>query len=265
VASFTGLVDSVERCLQPYALPARRAFLSAGYAPTELRWLGVPVPALRIVVRDLARRVADEPPRFVLDLALALSDRGSIEGRQVGYELLERRPDAIALVDAPTARRLGRGHDNWASVDAFAMSVTGPAWRLGVLTDRDLLSWARSPDEWWRRTALVSAVALNTRSRGGHGDTRRTLLVSRAAMRGVTPMLGKALSWALRSLLWHDVAAVAQFVKRHREALPASVCRDVARKLGTGVKARVQATGRSRSKPGPRVPRAGTRPPVHRR
>ena len=264
-ASLTSLVDSVERRLQPHVLPARRAFLSGSYAPTLLHWLGVPVPAIRTVAADLAKRIADAPPGFIIDLALALSERDSIEGRQVGYELIERRPDALALVHAPTATRLGRGNDNWASVDAFAMSVTGPAWRLGALTDRDLVSWARSADEWWRRTALVSAVALNTRSRGGQGDTRRTLLVCRAAVRGVTPRLGKALSWALRSLVRHDASAVQQFLTRHGETLPALVCCEVGRKLTTSANAGAQPTGRSRSKPGPRAPRVGTPRPVRRR
>jgi len=204
----------------------------------------VPVPALRTVVRDLAKRVANEPPGFILDLALALSARGSIEGRQVGYELLERRSDALALVDVSIATRLGHGNDNWASVDSFATSVTGPAWRLGALTDRDLLSWARSADQWWRRTALVSAVALNTRSRGGHGDTRRTLLVCRTVLRGATPMLGKALSWALRSLVWHDARAVAQFLKRHGDVLPARVHREVEQKLRMNVTEGARSTAR---------------------
>ncbi len=190
------------------------------------------------MVRELAAATADQSPPAVLRLALATTKRGAIEARQVGYELIARRPDVLALVDRVMAERLGRGNDNWASVDAFATSITGPAWRLGYLTDADLLGWARSVDPWWRRTALVSAVALNLASRGGKGDTRRTLIVCRAVTRDVTPMIGKALSWALRSLAPHDPTAVAAFLDRYRDRLPAAVIREVETKVRTGKKGR---------------------------
>jgi hypothetical protein len=166
-AEFVARVDGL---LRQRVVAARRAFLTGGYAPTNLAWLGVPVPALRDVVRDCERTTHQQPPAAVLRLALTLARTTSIEVRQVGYELLGRRADALALVDRRVAERLGRGNDNWAAVDAFATSVIGPAWRLGYLDDRTLLTWARSADFWWRRTALVSTVALNTPSRGGRGD-----------------------------------------------------------------------------------------------
>jgi 3-methyladenine DNA glycosylase AlkD len=205
------------------------------------------VPAIRRVVRDIAHVTRDQPPTAILRLALALSRKGSIEGRQVGYELLSCRVDALALVDRGVAMRLGRGNDNWASVDAFATSVTGPAWRLGFLHDRDLLAWARASDPWWRRTALVSTVALNIVSKGGRGDTRRTLLICRAALPAMTPMLGKALSWALRALVPHDRESVRQFIDRHRDRLAALVVREVETKMQTGTK-RVRACALPTSK-----------------
>jgi len=235
-ATAAALAARVDTLLRPHAIPARRAFLSGGYAPTRLSWLGVPVPAIRRVVRDIARLTRDQPPVAILRLALALSGKGSIEGRQVGYELLSCRVDALAQVDRRVALRLGRGNDNWASVDAFATSVTGPAWRLGFLHDRDVLAWARSGDPWWRRTALVSTVALNVASRGGRGDTRRTLLICRAAIPTITPMLTKALSWALRALARRDRDAVRQFMDRSRVRLPALVVREVEATIRTGTK-----------------------------
>lgn len=230
------LAAQVEQILLPHAIAARREFLSGGYAPTALPWLGVPIPAVRAVVRELTRTTKDQSPNVVLQLALALSTRGSIEGRQVGYELIERRPDALALLTRATIERLGRGNDNWASVDAFAASVTGPAWRSKRLSDADVMAWAQSPDPWWRRTAIVSTVSLNTRSRGGLGDARRTLRICRAVLPGLTPMLAKALSWALRTLAPHDAAAVSAFLERHRDVIPASVRREVTTKLTTGKK-----------------------------
>jgi 3-methyladenine DNA glycosylase AlkD len=235
-ATSAALATRIDALLRPHAIPARRAFLTASYAPTQLPWLGVPVPAIRRVVRDLARATRPQSPAAILRLAVALARKGSIEGRQVGYELLGRRADALALVDRAVAERLGRGNDNWASVDAFATTVTGPAWRLGHLADGDLLAWARSTDPWWRRTALVSTVALNTASKGGQGDSRRTLLICRATMADLTPMVAKAVSWALRSLAPHDPAGVLVFLDRYGRRLPAAVVREVRTKVFTGRK-----------------------------
>jgi 3-methyladenine DNA glycosylase AlkD len=237
-ATSAALAARVDSLLRPHAIPARRAFLTASYAPAQRPWLGVPVPAIRTVVRDLARATRDLPPAAVLRLALALARKGSLEARQVGYELLGRRADALALVTRAVAERLGRGNDNWVSVDAFATMVIGPAWRLGHLSDRDLLAWARATDPWWRRTALVATVALNTASRSGRGDVRRTLLICRAAAVDVTPMIARALSWALRSLAPHDPAAVLAFLGRYGHRLPAAVVRDVVTKVDTGRKRR---------------------------
>lgn len=232
------LADRVEPLLCPHVVPARRAWLTAGYAPTRLNWLGVPVPAVRGVVRKVSRALADQPPEAVLRFARLLASRDAIEVRQVGYEVLARRPDAMALLDRATIERLGRGNDNWASVDVFATAVVGPAWRQNVISDRDVIAWARSRDPWWRRTAIVATVALNTASRGGSGDARRTLLISAAILPGLTPMLAKALSWALRALVAHDPAAVRDFLTRHRVSLPAVVVREVTTKIETGRKAR---------------------------
>jgi 3-methyladenine DNA glycosylase AlkD len=228
---------AIERALAARGHAERRAFLTGGYSPTALRCFGVTVPDMRAVMRDHARQLKAVHPREVLDLALALADRRTMEGRQVGYELLARRRDALALVHGRTLARLGAGNDNWASVDGFATCLVGPAWRTGRVRDAAALRWARSRDRWWRRTALAASVALNVAARGGAGDTRRTLLVCEPNAGTRDPMLAKALSWALRSLVPHDPGAVRAFLDRHRARVPAIVRREVSTKLRTGRKA----------------------------
>jgi 3-methyladenine DNA glycosylase AlkD len=231
-----GLARRIERALAPHADAERRAVLTSGYAPTGLRTLGVPVPKLRLVVRQFAERLRAEPPRAILGVALALVRGGTVEGRQVGYELISRRKDARELLTPRLVEQLGRGNDNWASVDGFAVFVSGPAWREGRVSDRDVVRWARSSNRWWRRTALASSVALNVAARGGRGDTRRTLLICSEFVGEHDSMLAKAVSWSLRSLVKHDSAAVRAFLDEHGADLPSIVRREVETKLRTGRK-----------------------------
>src|SRR5438094_457456 len=106
----------IERALQPHANKARSEFFTEGYAPSRLRCFGVAVPKMREVVREFSRELKSASPRDIIAIALALVKNGWVEGRQAGYELIERRPDAMALLTPALIKRLGRGNDNWASV-----------------------------------------------------------------------------------------------------------------------------------------------------
>jgi 3-methyladenine DNA glycosylase AlkD len=126
--------------------------------------------------------------------------------------------------------------DNWGSVDGFAVLVAGPAWRAGVVSDREVGRWAASTDRWWRRAALASTVALNLPSRGGCGDAPRTLRIAERLAADRDDMVVKALSWALRALARSDPGAVRGFLARHGDRLAARVRREVRNKLETGLK-----------------------------
>jgi 3-methyladenine DNA glycosylase AlkD len=102
--------------------------------------------------------------------------------------------------------------------------------------DNLIHSWTRSKDRWWRRAALVSTVPLNSKARGGTGDTRRTLEICQLLVDDRDDMVIKALSWALRELAKRDPTAVREFLKANQHALAARVIREVKNKLSTGLK-----------------------------
>ena len=182
------------------------------------------VPEWRQLRREWSRAVSPLAGRDVIRLAVALLDDG-FWGRVTAYELIAHHPGAMAALTPASIRRLGKRLSDWASVDTFACWVAGPAWRDGRLPARQIHAWLKSKDRWERRAAVVCTVALNGPARGGYGDTARTLAVCRQVVGDSDDMVVKALSWALRSLVMWDRAAVEEFVAEHDGALAARVTR----------------------------------------
>lgn len=233
--SYKTWAHAVEQQLAEHGSEERRK-VAVTYFPTAMRVLGVPVPALRTVAKGLAKQLKTEPPGVVVAHAQALVDAGTMEGRQVAYEILEAHKAAALSLGTVEIERLRVGLDNWASVDSFAASVAGPAWRRGQLPDSLVDAWAVSPDRFVRRLALVCTVALNMRSRGGKGDVARTLHVGRQLVGDRDEFVVKALSWALRELLPHDAAQVQSFVAAHEAKLNRRIVREISNKLTKGTK-----------------------------
>lgn len=216
---------------------SERVFLLESFATESIR-------ALR---RELSKRLAKSPPRFVVEVALEVLDKHTIEHRFVAYELVCHHRAALASLTERIIRLFGRGIDSWGAVDMFACYLAGPAWREHQVPDKLIHSWARSKNRWFRRAALVSTVPLNNKARGGSGDTPRTLEVCNALVADRDDMVVKAMSWALRELSKRDPAAVRLFVDEHQSVLAPRVVREVRNKLSTGLKnPKLKTAGRVR-------------------
>jgi 3-methyladenine DNA glycosylase AlkD len=203
----------------------------------ELSALDSPATApIREVRRRFSRRLASASAAEVVGVALALLDEPGFAHRFVGYELIAHHRGALSSLGEAELEALGRGLDSWEKVDTFGCYLAGPAWREGQVSDDVVHRWARSKDRWWRRTALVCTVALNLRSRGGRGDTPRTLAICEMLLPDRDDMVVKAMSWALRELSKHAPEAAAAFLARHRDELAPRVIRELTNKLTTGLK-----------------------------
>lgn len=185
------------------------------------------IPEMRAIRRKHSQRLRDAPT--VLPLALSMMKRGEI-ARIFAWELLYHHKPTLRALRVADVRKLGEGIDSWGTVDAFAMYISGPAWRDGQLTDAELARWARSDDRWWRRAALASSVTV---SRAG-GATASVLRICSMLASDRDDMVVKALSWALRELTKTDKRAVQAFLRTHDVA--ARVRREVTHKLVTGKK-----------------------------
>lgn len=190
---------------------------------------------IRNIRRAFSERLAKAPPALIVALALKLK-RSEIVARFFAYELVHYHAAALGSLEAKSLQDLGEGIDNWGAVDAFACYLAGPSWREQQVSDALIRRWARAPDRWWRRAALVSTVALNNKARGGSGDTVRTLMICEMLTDDRDDMVVKALSWALRELSKRDPDSVRKFLREHEGVLAPRVAKEVSRKLQTGLK-----------------------------
>jgi 3-methyladenine DNA glycosylase AlkD len=188
----------------------------------------------RAVRLKYSRRLKQADPRFILELARELFQ--TYDHRWIAYELVGAHKGAFQNLGEAELEEFGHGINSWWTVDAFARTLSGPAWLHGQVSDDVILKWARSENLWWRRAALVSTVAWNVRSLGGPGDVSRTLTICRLLVADHEDMVVKALSWALRELVIHDPVAVKIFLNEHENALAARVKYEVGNKLMTGLK-----------------------------
>ena len=207
-----------------------------GSCPTAARVLGVKASDLHMVDREFSARFKSASPEQVIQFAQSLVNLQVLECQQVAYEVLSRHKPAMSSIREKHLIALGIHLDNWVSTDYFGGLVAGPAWREMQVPDSLILSWAQSPDRWYRRTAAVCTVALNQKARGGTGDPDRTLLVCEYVAGDQDEMVSKALSWALRELAKREPDPAAAFINQNKDVLPARVTREVKRKLTTGRK-----------------------------
>jgi 3-methyladenine DNA glycosylase AlkD len=195
-------------------------------------------PSVRAVRRHYSKVMIHESPKTVLATAEALLADSNWPARFCACELIAERPDVMRLVTGAMVERWATDLADWGSVDMYGVTLAGVAWREGRLSDARVMRWAQSSDRWRRRLALVATVPLNSRARGGTGDTTRTLTLCRVLVADRDDMIVKALSWALRELAKREPASVARFIRDEEVRLASRVIREVKTKLETGRKTR---------------------------
>lgn len=232
---YDAVIDEVLASLESLSNSARRD-KSATYFPTSMRVIGVSSPDLYKVVARLKKQYGDWNENDWIGCCLELARTGVFECRAIAFELIGRTRKLLCALTRQELSVLGKGLDNWASVDHYAVGIYGVLWRMGTVRDSDIEALLASPDPWKRRLAVVSTVPLNLKSRGGSGDAARTLKVCETVVEDHHDMIQKALSWALRELSKKEPAAVKRFMEQHHNRLARRVVREVRHKLEFGTK-----------------------------
>jgi hypothetical protein len=188
---------------------------------------------MRSVRVALSRKLRKAAPAEVIAAAHGLKARGL---DWMGWELVYAHKPTLKSLDIAMVEALGQGLASWQETDGFGMILAGPAWLYGRIADADVERWATSNDLWWRRAALVATTGLNNKSRGGRGDSPRTLAIVEMLIDDREDVVVKAVSWALRMLATWEPEAVRAFMDEHHDRLAARVRREVRNKLETGCK-----------------------------
>jgi len=233
--SISTTVDELLSTLKELGDPERVEYMKT-MVPTSQVLLGVTNPHIKTVLSELKKLHASWSPQQWIGLCKALVVADIFECQVLAYELIGRNRKVLDSLSYTDLEDLWRNLDNWASVDHFTVGIYGVLWGKGVVKDAHIDALLKSENFWDRRVAVVSTVALNLKSRGGKGDTPRTLSVCERVVDDHQDMIQKALSWALRELSKRDRDAVIDFMEKYEDRLARRVIREVGHKLEFGTK-----------------------------
>ncbi len=233
--SNTELLTETIAALQSLSNPERKE-LAKTYYPTQMEVIGVINPNIKIVLKQLKQDIITMTPAQEIQLAKDLVHTNIFECQQIGYDLIGKNKKLLPYLNLKDVEQLDHNQDNWVSVDTFSANILGVSWRLGIVTDLDILNKAESTNFWTRRQALVATLGWNQKARGGTGNTEKTLMICVKLMNDHQDMINKAMSWALRELSKTDRQSTIDFMEKFDDRLHGRVRREVWNKINTGLK-----------------------------
>ena len=174
---------------------AARAAQEKRYLKSELVHYGCGMPAVRAAVRaHVPRGIAHDD---LIALVEALWGATVYERRAAAAVALERAEKVLVAADLPLLERLLRESRTWALVDLMAIYAVGSLVACEPACGRVLDRWARDPDFWLRRAALL---ALLLPLRRGEGDFARFSRYADALLADKEFFIRKAIGWILREV-----------------------------------------------------------------
>lgn len=230
------LIEDIRFALEEYAEEERITFAETSH-PTSMQILGVSVPNVKLVLRELKVEAKSFSGDEKLALIKSLIDEDVFELQQMAFEYFEaNRKELIPLLSEDYIGSIEKNLDNWLSADYFATFIIGYAWREGIISTARVKSYLKSEDSWIRRMPIIATGCFNAKSRGGTGDTKRTLDILELVVDDHEKNIVQALSWALRTLARIDREATFEFIEIHEEQLHRTVLREVRKFLDRGIR-----------------------------
>ena len=229
------LIDDIRSSLDSFSDKKRVEYAHKSF-PTKMHVIGVTVPHLKIVLKELkvqTKSFSTEQKWIVIKL---LINENVFELQQLAFEYIQSDKMVRSSITENDIHAMEKNMDNWLSVDYFGTFVVGYAWRENLISTEKVKNYLASDDFWIRRIAVVATISLNQKARGGTGDSKRTLDICRLVVSDHNEMIIKALSWALRELVKVDKKPVIDFIEKHEAKLSKKVLKEVKNKLEFGKK-----------------------------
>ncbi|MBI4934853.1 MAG: DNA alkylation repair protein [Actinobacteria bacterium] len=206
---------------------AQRAAAERAYLKSTLRHLGVPVPAVRRVVRTWVRHHPVVTSDDIFGLADELWDRPVHETRLAAIELLVAVPGAVTAVRLPWLEARLRECHTWALVDPLAGVVADLACRDSESVLPVLDRWVTDHDFWVRRAAVLALRSLLR-----HGDQLDRLFAYAEQLLPETEFfIRKVLGWVLREEAPRHPREVSAWLRAHMADMNLVTLREPLRKL----------------------------------
>jgi 3-methyladenine DNA glycosylase AlkD len=180
------------------------------------RFLGVTVPEQR----GIAKQARDLPFTEVEKLVGSPYHEARLTGFLVLTYAFERADEAGRREIHVFTLAQRAAMNNWDLVDVIAPVIIG-GWLLERPADRKLLrKYAKSPDLWERRIAIVSTLAFIRA-----GDFADTLAISETLLGDRHDLIHKATGWMLREVGKRDVDVLRGFLEEHAARMPRTALR----------------------------------------
>jgi alkylated DNA nucleotide flippase Atl1/3-methyladenine DNA glycosylase AlkD len=202
-------VAAIDASLRPLGTPARAAGAKA-YLKSDLDFYGLDTQTLRRLAGAWLREHPDLAREPAVALVTGLWRRKVFELRAFAIEILVARQKELTAADLDLLEDLLRRSRTWAFVDWIAPQVVGPLYerRPGVV-GRRLDRWAKDPDFWLRRSALLTLLVP---LRHGGGDWLRFARYADAMLGEREFFIRKAIGWVLREVGKKRPRLVVQFL-----------------------------------------------------
>jgi 3-methyladenine DNA glycosylase AlkD len=148
--------------------------------------------------------------------------------RSVGIALLERRWRVLSGADLPWLIDLARIGACWAHVDYLVTKIIDPVVaREPALLERSR-RWAKDPDFWVRRVALLAQLRA---LRSGGGDFPLFAAIAEPMLDEKEFFIQKAIGWVLREVSKKRASLVRDFLRAHGERASAVTWREATKYL----------------------------------
>ncbi len=192
--------------------------------------IGVTVPNLRQLATDFRRQHAKLTLAEACDLMDALCSEQCREEILFGVFLLGRYGKKASSIEWPRLSQWVKAVDNWETCDQLASIVGGPMVAANLRYVEYLDQLAHSDNLWERRFAVATVCEINHKGQFYPAETFRVCSILLADS---TPMVWKAVGWAIREISKKDELLAFQFLQENRAKIFPRLLREASEKLST--------------------------------